>query len=290
MLEQKAEVPVLGVTPYMQLDIEEEDSLTERFHVKKEVELIDIAVIRLPKISNFTDFNILENIKGVSLRYVGTVSELKNPDMIIIPGTKNTMEDMLWLRQSGLEAAILKKAAENKVIFGICGGFQMLGDNISDPDGVEAGGVIKGMNLLPMDTVFQGNKIRTRVTGRFGQVKGILSDLSGEAVEGYEIHMGISYFREKLQNMTSVSNLVDGEEKLDGAYYDNIYGSYIHGIFDKEQIATKVITCLAKAKNIDLDQISSRDYSEHKELQYNILADTLRQHLHMPEIYAILNG
>jgi adenosylcobyric acid synthase len=290
MLEQKAEVPVLGVTPYMQLDIEEEDSLTERFHVKKEVELIDIAVIRLPKISNFTDFNILENIKGVSLRYVGTVSELKNPDMIILPGTKNTMEDMLWLRQSGLEAAILKKAAENKVIFGICGGFQMLGDNISDPDGVEAGGVIKGMNLLPMDTVFQGNKIRTRVTGRFGQVKGILSDLSGEAVEGYEIHMGISYFREKLQNMTSVSNLVDGEEKLDGAYYDNIYGSYIHGIFDKEQIATKVITCLAKAKNIDLDQISSRDYSEHKELQYNILADTLRQHLHMPEIYAILNG
>ena len=289
MLEQKAEVPVLGVTPYMQLDVEEEDSLTERFHVKKEVELIDIAVIRLPKISNFTDFNILENIKGVSLRYVGTVSELKNPDMIILPGTKNTMEDMLWLRQSGLEAAILKKAAENKVIFGICGGFQMLGDNISDPNGVEAGGVIKGMNLLPMDTVFQGNKIRTRVVGSFQQVEGILADLSGEAVEGYEIHMGISNFREELQPMTSVSNIVDGEEKIDGAYYENIYGSYIHGIFDKEQIASKVISCLAKAKNIDMEQISSRDYLEHKELQYNILADTLRQHLHMPEIYAILN-
>lgn len=289
MLEEKANVPILGVTPYLHLDIEEEDSLTERFSMKKEVELIDIAVIRLPKISNFTDFNILENIKGVSLRYVGTVSELKNPDMIILPGTKNTMEDMLWLRQSGLEAAILKKAAENKVIFGICGGFQMLGDNISDPDGVEAGGVIKGMNLLPMDTIFQGSKIRTRVVGSFGQVEGILSALSGEAVEGYEIHMGISNFREELPAMTSVSNLVDGVEKLDGTYQENIYGSYIHGIFDKEQIAAKVISCLAKAKNIDLEQISSRDYSEHKELQYNILADALRQHLNMPEIYAILN-
>lgn len=289
MLEEKANVPVLGVTPYLHLDIEEEDSLTERFSMKKEVELIDIAVIRLPKISNFTDFNILENIKGVSLRYVGTVSELKNPDMIILPGTKNTMEDMLWLRQSGLEAAILKKAAENKVIFGICGGFQMLGVNISDPDGVEAGGVIKGMNLLPMDTIFQGSKIRTRVVGSFGQVEGILSALSGEAVEGYEIHMGISNFREELPAMTSVSNLVDGVEKLDGTYQGNIYGSYIHGIFDKEQIAAKVISCLAKAKNIDLEQISSRDYSEHKELQYNILADALRQHLNMPEIYAILH-
>ncbi len=289
MLEEKANVPVLGVTPYLHLDIEEEDSLTERFSVKKEVELIDIAVIRLPKISNFTDFNILENIKGVSLRYVGTVSELKNPDMIILPGTKNTMEDMLWLRQSGLEAAIHKKAAENKVIFGICGGFQMLGDNISDPDGVEAGGVIKGMNLLPMDTVFQGSKIRTRVAGSFGQVEGILADLSGEAVEGYEIHMGISNFREELPAMTSVSNLVDGAEKLDGTYQGNIYGSYIHGIFDKELIAAKVISCLAKAKNIDLEQISSRDYSEHKELQYNMLADALRQHLNMKEIYAILN-
>ncbi len=289
MLEQKAEVPVLGVTPYLHLDVEDEDSLTERFHVKKEVELIDIAVIRLPKISNFTDFNILENIKGVSLRYVGTVSELKNPDMIILPGTKNTMEDMLWLRQCGLEAAILQKADENKVIFGICGGFQMLGELISDPEGVEAGGVMRGMNLLPMDTVFQGSKIRTRVVGRFKQVEGILADLSGEAVEGYEIHMGISNVREEVHPMASVSNIVDGEEKLDGAYYGNIYGSYIHGIFDKEQIAAKVISCLAKAKNIDLEQISSRDYLEHKEQQYNILADALRQHLHMPEIYAILN-
>ena len=165
----------------------------------------------------------------------------------------------------------------------------MLGDNISDPDGVEAGGVIKGMNLLPMDTIFQGSKIRTRVAGSFGQVEGILSALSGEAVEGYEIHMGISNFREELPAMTSVSNLVDGVEKLDGTYQGNIYGSYIHGIFDKEQIAAKVISCLAKAKNIDLEQISSRDYSEHKELQYNILADALRQHLNMPEIYAILN-
>jgi len=200
------------------------------------------------------------------------------------------MEDMLWLRQSGLEAAVLKKAAENKVIFGICGGFQMLGDNISDPDGVEAGGTIKGMKLLPMDTVFQGSKVRTRVVGSFQKLDGVLAELSGEGVEGYEIHMGVSTFREELPALSGVSNIIDGERKADGAYCGNVYGTYIHGIFDKEQVAAKLVSCLAKEKNIDMGQESIRDYAGHKEMQYNILADTLRQHLHMEEIYGILNA
>ena len=118
MLEERTHIPVVGVAPYMELEVEDEDSLTERFSGKQEVGLIDIAVIRVPRISNFTDFNALEVIPGVSLRYVRHVQELKNPDMIILPGTKNTMEDLLWMRQNGLEAAVLKKAAEGKIIFG----------------------------------------------------------------------------------------------------------------------------------------------------------------------------
>ena len=132
--------------------------------------MIDIAVIRVPRISNFTDFNPLESIQGVSLRYVKNPSELGNPDMIILPGTKNTMEDLLWMRENGLEALILKEAAKGKLIFGICGGYQMMGETLSDPHGVEAGGTIKGMGLLPMDTVFAKKKTRTRVEGSFGQL------------------------------------------------------------------------------------------------------------------------
>ena len=112
MLEERTKIPVVGVAPYLNVDIEDEDSLAERVKGNREVDLIDIAVIRLPRISNFTDFNALEVIPGVSVRYVRTVKELKNPDMIILPGSKNTMEDLLWMRQNGLEAAILKKAGK----------------------------------------------------------------------------------------------------------------------------------------------------------------------------------
>ena len=134
-----------------------------------------------PEFLNFTDFNPLESIQGVSLRYVKNPSELGNPDMIILPGTKNTMEDLLWMRENGLEALILKEAAKGKLIFGICGGYQMMGETLSDPHGVEAGGTIKGMGLLPMDTVFAKKKTRTRVEGSFGQLTGAFAKLSDTA-------------------------------------------------------------------------------------------------------------
>ena len=154
MLEERSGIPVVGVAPYLQIEVEDEDSLTERFDSQQEVGQIDIAVIRVPRISNFTDFNPFENIPGVSLRYVKHIHELKHPDMVILPGTKNTMGDLQWMRESGMEAAVLKLAAAGTVIFGVCGGYQMLGEILSDPDGVEAGGTMKGMGLLPMDTVF----------------------------------------------------------------------------------------------------------------------------------------
>jgi len=288
MLEEKAEVSVVGVAPYMYIDIEDEDSLTERFHVKKDIGLIDIIVIRLPRISNFTDFNILERMEGVSLRYVDSISEWKDPDMIIIPGTKNTTKDMLWLRQSGMEAAIKKAADKNKVIFGICGGFQMLGEKITDEIGAEEGITIKGIGLLPINTVFCEGKIRTRVKGKFLRIDGILKELTGEEIEGYEIHMGISSLQEELSQMAYITDQIDGRVKSDGAYRDNVYGTYIHGIFDSKKIVEKLVGCLAKEKQVDISDLSIMDYKEYKDSQYDILAETLRKHLDIQRIYQIL--
>lgn len=289
-LEEKTGIPVVGVAPYMELEVEDEDSLTERFSDKQEIGAIDIAVIRVPRISNFTDFNALEMISGVSLRYVKSVGELKNPDMIILPGTKNTMEDLLWLRQNGLEAAILKKAAEGKIIFGVCGGYQMLGEKLSDPDGIEAGGEINGMGLLPMETIFRNSKTRTRVSGIFPKVEGALSTLTGIQLEGYEIHMGESVLFEGARPLTEITDQVENITKVDGAYSDNVYGSYVHGIFDKEEVAKNVVKAIGARKGIDVSQMTGIDFAAFKETQYDKLADGLRKHLDMKKIYEILEA
>lgn len=288
MLEDNLHVPVVGVTPYMNIDLDDEDSLSERMTGKKEVGLIDIAVIQLPHISNFTDFNILETIEGVSLRYVKSVSELKNPDMIILPGTKNTMGDLEWIRCSGMEASVLKAASEGKVIFGICGGYQMMGKTLSDPYNTEHGGTMCGMGILPIETVFGGEKIRTRVSGKFSKLQGVLAGLSNAPIEGYEIHMGISTIEEGLPEMTYISKLHKNEQKADGAFLNNVYGTYIHGIFDKEQTVKKMIAALAEEKGLSMDEIAVTDHEKYKETQYNLLADTLRKHLDMENIYKIL--
>ena len=316
MLEDLTHIEVVGVAPYLNIEVEDEDSLTERFSNKQEVGMIDIAVIRVPRISNFTDFNPFESIDGVSLRYVQSVNELKNPDMIILPGTKNTMEDLLWMRQNGLEAAICKAAAAGKIIYGVCGGYQMLGETLSDPEGVEAGGKIKGMGLLPMDTVFAGKKTRTRVKGIFEQVEGPLAGLTGVSLEGYEIHMGVSTLREgsNAKTLTKISNFAaesvhesTGENPAnkaikeinqaaekengqisDGAQLGNVYGTYVHSCFDKEGVAREIVMAIARSKGLDTEAISGVDYQEFKETQYDILADALRKHLDIKRIYEIM--
>lgn len=290
MLEQKIGIPVVGCAPYMRLEVEDEDSLTERFDRKEKAGLIDLAVIRVPRISNFTDFNPFEKMDGVTLRYVDHVHELGHPDMILLPGTKNTMEDLLWMRQNGLEAAVLKAAGEGTVIFGVCGGFQMLGETLSDPLGVEAGGTIRGMGLLPMNTVFAGEKTRTRVSGHFDHTEGILSGLTGVEIEGYEIHMGISTLSEGTRHLTSITdtNEKDGTKKADGAQSGNVYGSYVHGIFDKEQVADRIIQAIGRKKGIDTTDMTGVDYQAFKETQYDLLASELRKNLDMKIIYSIL--
>ena len=274
----------------MNIQVEDEDSLTERFDRKQPAGLIDIAVIRVPRISNFTDFNPFESVEGVSLRYVQHVSELKNPDMIILPGTKNTMEDLLWMRENGLEAAVLKAAAAGCIVFGICGGYQMLGDTLSDPYHVEAGGKIRGMGLLPMDTVFASKKTRTRVTGQFLPMPGTFAALSGVSLEGYEIHMGESVRKEGILPATKlmVAGNQPEETKTEGAFHENVCGTYVHGVFDKEEVVETLIRILGERKGIDVSSMTGIDFAAFKETQYNILAAELRKHLDMKKIYSIL--
>ena len=299
MLEEQGNIPVVGVTPYLQVEIEDEDSLTERFHQQKEEGLIDIAVIRTPRISNFTDFLTLEHTDGVSLRYVTSSRDLKNPDMIILPGTKNTVEDLLWMRQNGLEASILKAADRGVVIWGICGGYQMLGELLTDPKGIETKErmSIQGMGLLPVQTIFTGEKTRTRVTGTFLHAGGILAGLSGVSFEGYEIHMGETTWAESypvgksMSAMNEIQDGITGQVKADGLSSGNIYGTYVHGIFDTEEVVRRIVLSLAEKKGIDLaelDGISGIDYKAYKESQYDLLAAELRKHLDMDKIYSIM--
>ncbi len=294
MLYDLIHVPVVGVVPYMSVDIDDEDSLTERFTKTGPLGLIDIAVIRTPRISNFTDFNALEHIECASVRYVSGVGELGNPDLIIIPGSKNTMGDLKWMRENGLEACIQKHAAKNKPVFGICGGYQMLCETLSDPYSVEHGGEMRGMGLLKANTVFEREKTRTRVSGTFSQIGGIFRGLSGKKFEGYEIHMGQTAFPDSLNQGTgtagSLSVLTEngGVEKPDGIYSGNIYGSYVHGIFDSDEVLFEIAEALMREKGLSYSGNSSFNMGEYKERQYDLLAEVLRESLDMKYIYRIL--
>ncbi len=292
MLEELSGVPVLGVVPWLQIDVDEEDGLNERFRGPQEVKPIDIAAILFPRIANFTDLDPFARLDQVSLRYVRRPEELKSPDMIVLPGTKSTMDDLLWLRKSGLEAAILKAAADGCVIFGICGGYQMLGETLSDPLGVEAGGSLRGMGLLPVDTVFAGEKTRTQVTGRFANLPGVLEDLSGTELTGYEIHMGQTKLHEGASNLTFLESRTGekSEEKADGAVKGTVFGTYVHGIFDSMQAAPAVAAALGRRKGLDLKSLEPTDLHTFKETQYDLLADTLRESLDLKKVYEILRA
>ena len=272
-LEQLCGIPVAGVIPYAHIDIDDEDSLTERFDRSKERKLLDIAVIRVPRISNFTDFSPFEHYENVSLRYVDQVSDLHQPDMILLPGTKSTIADLRWLRQSGLEAAILKAADAGTLVFGICGGYQMLGRTVSDPEQVEAAGVteINGLGLLEMDTEFRGEKVQTQTQGVFHGVGGMLSGLNGLAYEGYEIHMGRSQ-----QQMPALTGS------------RNVYGSYVHGIFDAPGITDTILKALCARKGVSFDALATFDACGYKERQYDLLADVVRGGLDMSFVYRVL--
>lgn len=281
-IEQITGKPVIGVVPYLPLDLEDEDSLSDRFSRQPAGGLLDIAVIRLPRISNFTDFNPLDAIDGVSVRYVTAAAQLRTPDLLIIPGTKSTMDDLLWMRQNGLEAAALKYAAAGGAVLGICGGFQMLGERLHDPDTVERGGSIDGMGLLPVETVFAPHKTRTRVTARIAVPEGVFAALAGLTAEGYEIHMG--------QTETSAPFAALSDGRSDGTVRGNVCGSYLHGLFDRAEISATLADALCKAKGLDGLNAPVTDLAAIRERELDRLAAAVRVSIDMRQIYEILEA
>ena len=272
MLEELTQIPVLGVVPWMEVDLDDEDSLSERFSARREGAALDVAVIRLPRISNFTDFHPLERHPAMGVRYVDRPDQLGFPHLVILPGTKNTMADLAWLRQSGLEAAVLKLAAGGVPVIGVCGGYQMLGHTLSDPDGVEGGGRMIGMGLLSVDTIFQKEKTRTRYQGTVPALEGLFAPLSDSPAEGYEIHMGDS-----------------GEEALFTAS-GHVMGTYLHGLFDHPEIQDRLTRLLLGRWGLEWTGESPReDAMTYKNRQYDLLAHQLRRSLDLERIYQILD-
>ncbi len=285
MIEEKTGIPVVGVVPLTPLDIDDEDSLSDRLTHTGQKGGIDLAVIRLPHISNFTDFNVFERMDGVSLRYVGSAGELGTPDLIFLPGTKNTMDDLTWLRESGMETAVLRCAEQKVPVVGICGGYQMLGELLEDPDGVEHGGSMRGMGLLHTKTVFSRAKTRTQIQGRVNTVS-ICGEFAGGEVQGYEIHMGRT---EKTGDCQETIYLEDG--RLDGLSNPEgtVFGTYLHGIFDYGDLAAMTVSRLMRRKGIDPKNWHF-DPEEHKRREYDKLADLVRNSLDMKRIYEILEA
>lgn len=278
MLEERGNKPVVGVVPYINCDIEDEDSLSEKLR-NGEKGLVNIAVIRLPRISNFTDFDVFSQYDDVSVRYVTKPQELSDADMIIVPGTKSTIYDMKWLRESGIEAAVKKCASNGVPVFGICGGYQMLGETITDSVGAEGGGSIIGMGLLKLKTDFSSEKTRSRTEGRFANVSGIFSDLSGAEFYGYEIHNG--------KTVSEETPLLSCENADLGAQSGSVYGCYIHGVFDSAEVSERIVKTLFERKGLTYGG-GKTDRKAYKKMQFDILAKNVRENIDMELIYKIL--
>ena len=337
-IEELCRIPVLGVVPYLDVDLEDEDSLSrklcsglagngllseERAGVGLLSEgrsaggasadcakrcMVDIAVIRFPRISNFTDFDVFSRLAGVTVRYVSAPRELGNPDMVILPGTKNTIDDLLWMRQSGLEAMVLKLADQQVPVWGICGGYQMLGEEIYDEEGVESGcwPRVGGVGLLPVITEFSEEKVRTQTEGAFGELDGCLGALSGMRLSGYEIHMGRTRISgsgraadtarlrpdrqepEICRPMAYTAPLGEKQFLAEGWNRGNVYGAYVHGIFDGPGIGEALAGALAARKGLDWEPEARMDYKAYREQQYDRLAQALRESLDMERIWRIM--
>ncbi len=286
-LEALTGKPVLGVVPYCALDLDDEDSLSERLDAQGEARAaIQIAVVRLPHLSNFTDFGALERISGVAVRYVSTVQQLEGADLIILPGTKSTMDDLRWLRMCGLEGRIQRMHGAGTPVLGICGGYQMMGRRLSDPDGVESGGEMAGMGLLPTETIFRAAKTTTQAEGRILKPEGIFAVLADVPTVGYEIHMGETARLEGAQPFQCLQREEQAIE--DGCVYGNACGTYLHGVLDTPAVLEPLLAALMEQKGLDAERIEAFDPIAYKEEQYNKLADLVRNALDMPTLYQIL--
>lgn len=295
MLEDIIKVPVLGVIPYTDIKIEEEDSVTNRFKKKVNKGDIHIEVVRTPHMSNFTDFNIFETQEDVSLRYVDYGESFGNPDIVIIPGTKSTIEDLIFLRENGLEEQIKELHKKGKLIIGICGGYQMLGTVLKDPFHVENDlEEVEGIGLLDCETVFELKKTTTQVKAILeDNLHGYVENLNKKEVTGYEIHMGMTQRRKNSEKFINVTEKLGEKVSYEVGSINkecNVFGTYLHGIFDDIDFTRTILKNIRKMKNLDPIESKVESFDEFKNQEYDKLADFLREHLDMEKIYEIMEN
>ncbi|MGK4198033.1 cobyric acid synthase [Fusobacterium sp. HC1336] len=279
-IEKLTGVPVIGVMPYTNVDIEDEDSVTERFKRLQKKKGINISVIKLKHISNFTDIDALRMVEDINIKYINSVDEMGEEDIIIIPGTKNTIDDLKELKDNGIATEIIKASKNGKVIIGICGGFQMLGEKIKDPYGIESEiKEIPGLGLLELETVMEKEKNTTQYEGKLSNCTGLLEGLEGEKIKGYEIHQGVTFGNEsKVNDEDRIVTVVKGE---------NIFATYLHGIFENEKITRNILNRVRAKKGIEL-QMKGITFDEYREQQLDKLEKIFRENVDIDKIYEIL--
>lgn len=294
-LEERTRLPVIGVIPYFDnIWIEEEDALPSAPR-HSEKEQINVAVIHFPHISNFTDFDLLQKDPQINLKYVKTPTDLRYSDLIVLPGSKNTINDLLRLRELRIDEALLRASEEQIPIIGICGGFQMLGKVISDPGVESCACTIPGLGLLDIETDFSIVKMTNRVEAEVAPNNSFFSSLNGEIISGYEIHMGQSKLGKSAEAAFKIMTRAGRRTCIDeGAISPNrlIMGTYIHGLFDNAKTRHSLIEFLSKRKNITVQdhQIRDIDADEFRQTEFDRLADLVRSNLDMARLYRILEG
>jgi len=285
-IEALTGVPVLGVMPWLDIDLEEEDgvALQRVKHTRKRD--IDIAVIHLPHIANFTDFNALSAQSDVRVRYVSQPDALDEADLIILPGSKNTLADLTWLRETALAQRVLARHRAGIPVMGICGGYQMLGESLHDE--VESGlGRMPGLGLLRTTTRFAPVKTTTRVRAEMAtDLPGWLAPLSGISLNGYEIHMGetlVDVRRSALYMQKNDERIAEGTFSADGS----VFGTYLHGLFDNNAFTHAVVNSLRARKGLPARE-EALDYAAYKAQQFDVLATAMRSYIDIEKVYRIM--
>lgn len=292
-IEELTHVPVIGVMPWIDVQLEDEDgvALQKGKYRQQNENVLDIAVIQTPYISNFTDFNALNAQSDVRLRYVTHRDELGAPDLLILPGSKNTLSDLSYLHDSGLTHQILLAHQQGTPVLGICGGFQMLGRHIVD--GVESGvDQMAGLGLLDCETKFSHQKMTTRVIGKVQPVlSGIFAACQDHALAGYEIHMGHTELGEQASPLTLLQQR-NGEEinQCEGAISPDgsVAGTYIHGIFDSDDFTRSLLNALRERKGLAPLVGEAFQYQAFRNQQFDLLAAAMRQNIDIDAVYRLM--
>ncbi|MBF7096875.1 cobyric acid synthase [Alkalibacter mobilis] len=282
MLENKINIPCLGVIPYFRLHIDDEDSVSLRF-AHQDTKAITIGVVRLPHISNFTDFTPFEMEEDVKIKYLKSIYDFEDIDLLIVPGSKNTIEDMVFLKESGMQEKILRLHEEKVPIFGICGGYQILGSLITDDESHESSiDKIEGLGLIEAVTHISHKKRTVQVTGELNGT--FMGEKLEGSVTGYEIHMGVTDYKEKREHFVHLeTGEIDGIVKDDGM----VIGTYLHGIFDNDNLRDTILNFIRKSKGIAGSK-KAESFNEFKDRQYDELAKLLEDNLNVNKIMSIM--